>query len=228
MSGAVAVVLLSGGLDSTTVLAEARRQGFAAYALSFDYGQRNRYELERAAAIAAHYGAVEHRKVVIDLRVFGGSSLTSDAPVERNRSLNEIGRSIPSTYVPVRNTLFLSYALAWAEVIGSTDLFIGVNALDTSGYPDCRPEFIRAFQDLANLATRLGTETGKKIVVHAPLQQLDKAGIIRLGLELGVDYGMTNTCYDPLDGGKPCRTCDACILRAKGFEQAGAIDPLID
>ena len=226
MSERPAIVLLSGGLDSTTVLAEALRQGFQVHALSFDYGQRNRYELQRAAAIAEKYGVAAHKKVTIDLRAFGGSSLTSDAPLERGRALAEIGKEIPSTYVPVRNTLFLSYALAWAEVIGATDIFIGVNAIDTSGYPDCRPEFIEAFGRLANLATKMGTEQGRKISIHTPLQKLDKAGIIRLGLELQVDYGMTNTCYDPLDGGKPCGKCDACILRAKGFEEAGVSDPL--
>jgi 7-cyano-7-deazaguanine synthase len=222
-----AVVLLSGGLDSTTVLAYAARQGYALYALSFDYGQKNRFELERAEAIARAAGVCDHRKVHIDLRAFGGSSLVSDRPVERGRALEEIGRGIPSTYVPVRNTLFLSYALAWAEVLEAVDIFIGVNAVDTSGYPDCRPEFIQAFQSLANLATRLGTEGGRPIVVHAPLQRLNKAEIIRLGTELGVDYGMTNTCYDPLPGGVPCRTCDACILRARGFAEAGIVDPLL-
>lgn len=222
-----AVILLSGGLDSTTVLAFALGKGFAAHTMSFDYGQRNRYELERARSIAEHYRVVEHREVRIDLRAFGGSSLTSTIPVERDRPLEEIGKSIPSTYVPVRNTLFLTYALAWAEVLGATDLFIGVNAVDTSGYPDCRPEYIEAFARLANLATKLGTELGRKITIHTPLQALDKAGIIRLGVSLNVDYGMTNTCYDPGANGAPCGTCDACILRAKGFAEAGMTDPLL-
>ncbi len=222
-----AVILLSGGLDSTTVLAVAKQQGFDCYALSFDYGQRNRYELERAAVIARKYEVSEHRSVLLDLRVFGGSSLTSNSPLEQNRELSEIGKGIPSTYVPVRNTLFLSYALAWAEVLEATDIFIGVNAVDTSGYPDCRPEFIQAYEKLANLATKLGTELGRKIVIHTPLQEKTKREIILWGLELGVDYGLTNTCYDPLAGGTPCRRCDACILRAKGFEEAGAVDPLV-
>lgn len=222
-----AVILLSGGLDSTTVLAMAKADGFSLYAMSFDYGQKNRYELERAAVIAKYFEVLEHRKVVIDLRVFGGSSLTSEMPVESSRELSEIGRSIPSTYVPVRNTLFLSYALAWAEVLSVTDIFIGVNAVDTSGYPDCRPEFIEAFTRVANLATKLGTELKKEIRIHTPLQDLGKAEIIRRGIKLGVDYALTNTCYTPKAGGAPCEICDACILRAKGFEEAGVRDPLL-
>lgn len=221
-----AVVLLSGGLDSTTALAVSLHEGFEPYALSFDYGQRNRYELERAAEIARRASVREHCKLTIDLRVFGGSSLTSAQPVERGRSVEEIGKGIPSTYVPVRNTLFLSYALAWAEVLGAADIFIGVNAIDTSGYPDCRPEFIRAFEQLANLATKMGSE-GRKIRIHTPLQELTKGQIVSLGLKLGVDYGLTNTCYDPLPGGVPCRMCDACILRARGFAEAGVPDPLL-
>ena len=221
-----AVVLLSGGLDSTTTLAIAKNRGFEIYALSFDYGQRNRYELQRAAAIAQVYAVKEQKEVSIDLRAFGGSSLTSDAPVERGRSAAEIGQSIPSTYVPVRNTVFLTYALAWAEVLDASDIFIGVNAVDTSGYPDCRPEYIAAFSRLANLATKLGTELGREIVVHAPLQELTKAEIIKTGLEYGVDYSLTNTCYDPGDQGIACGTCDACLLRQQGFLQLDLVDPL--
>ncbi len=221
-----AVVLLSGGLDSTTVLAIAQDKGFNIHALSFDYGQRNRFELERASAIAEHYKVAQHKTVTIDLRAFGGSSLTSETPVEKNRSMDEIGRGIPATYVPVRNTLFLSYALAWAETLPAYDLFIGVNAVDTSGYPDCRPEFIRAFESLARLATKMGTEENREISVHAPLQELRKADIITRGMSLGVDYAMTNTCYDPDDTGVACGTCDACILRQKGFSEAGYEDPI--
>ena len=222
-----AVVLLSGGLDSTTVLAIAQSKNFCVHALSFDYGQRNRYELEHAAEVARRYEVKNHLQVKIDLRVFGGSSLTSSAALETNRTPEQIGHNIPSTYVPVRNTIFLSYALAWAEVLGCTDIFIGVNAVDTSGYPDCRPEFIQAFGKLANLATKLGTELNREIKIHAPLQELTKGGIIKLGLELGVDYSMTHTCYDPKTGGAPCESCDACILRARGFEEAGIKDPLL-
>ena len=224
---APAVVLLSGGLDSTTVLAVARKDGYSTSTLAFDYGQKNRYELECAAEIARRFTAANHRQLVIDLRVFGGSSLTSDRPVERGRKVEEIGQAIPSTYVPVRNTLFLTYALAWAEVLEATDIFIGVNAIDTSGYPDCRPEFIAAYTRLANLATKLSTELGRQIRIHTPLQELNKAQIIRLGLGLGVDYGLTSTCYDPLPGGAPCRSCDACILRARGFAEVGVADPLL-
>lgn len=220
-SGKAAVVLLSGGLDSTTVLAIARDEGYRVHALSFDYGQRNRWEVGCAARIAASYRVAEHRKVVIDLRAFGGSSLTSDLAVERNRPIEEIGSNIPSTYVPARNTLFLSYALAFAEVLSARDIFIGVNAVDTSGYPDCRPEFIAAFETMANLATKLSG-----LQIHAPLQALGKTGIISRGLALGVDYGMTSTCYDPLPEGNPCGGCDACILRRRAFEELGTTDPL--
>lgn len=216
-----AVVLLSGGLDSTTTLAIAKDAGYELHALSFDYGQRNRWEIECASRVAAHYGAAEHRRITIDLRAFGGSSLTSNQEVERNRPLEVIGSNIPSTYVPARNTLFLSYALAFAEVLEANDIFIGVNAVDTSGYPDCRPEFIAAFQKMANLGTKI---VGLKI--HAPLQTLNKASIIRKGLSLGVDYGMTSTCYDPLAEGKPCGSCDACILRRRAFHELGSNDPL--
>jgi 7-cyano-7-deazaguanine synthase len=221
-----AIVLLSGGLDSTTALALAKSDGFEVYAMSFDYGQKNRFELERASLIAERYSVVEHKKVLLDLRVFGGSSLTTNTPIEKNRSFTEIGRGIPNTYVPARNTLFLSYALAWADVIGAADIFIGVNAIDTSGYPDCRPEFIAAFGKLANLATKMGTEGGRKITIHAPLQNLTKAQIIERGTALGVDYSLTNSCYDPLPDGAPCGSCDACLLRQKGFYDAGLVDPL--
>lgn len=219
-----AIVLLSGGLDSTTALAIAASQGFATYAMTFDYGQKNRYELMRANTIAETYGVIEHRIVQLELGTFGGSSLTTTAPVER-RPEAEIGRAIPSTYVPARNTLFLSFALAWAEVLEVSDIFIGVNAIDTSGYPDCRPEFIRAFETLANTATKLATESGRRIKIHAPLQEMTKSDIIKVGVELGVDYSMTNTCYDPTLDGLACGTCDACVLRQRGFYQAGLIDP---
>jgi len=219
-----AIVLLSGGLDSTTALAMAANQGFALYAMTFDYGQKNRFELEKAATIAEYYGILEHRTVHLELGNLGGSSLTTSAPVER-RPEAEIGSSIPSTYVPARNTLFLSFALAWAEVLEVSDIFIGVNAVDTSGYPDCRPEFISAFEHMANTATKLSTESGHRIKIHAPLQSMNKADIIRTGLDLGVDYSMTNTCYDPDLAGQACGTCDACVLRQRGFYQAGLIDP---
>lgn len=221
-----AVVLLSGGLDSTTVLAIAKHGGYRVYALSFDYGQKNRFELERAAAIAGKYAVADHRLITIDLRAFGGSSLTTDEPVARSRSLSEIGRGIPATYVPVRNTLFLTYALAWAEVLPAANIFIGVNALDTSGYPDCRSEYLRAFERLANLGTRYGSQSAAGFTVHAPLQDLTKAQIIKRGTELGVDYSLTNTCYDPLANAVACGLCDACILRQKGFNEAGLVDPI--
>lgn len=220
-----AVLLLSGGLDSATVLAHAVREGYAVHALSVRYGQRHEQEVEAARRLAARYGAVEHRVAEIDLRLFGGSALTSDAPVPKDRDPAAMGSGIPVTYVPARNTIFLSYALAYAEVIGATDLFIGVNALDYSGYPDCRPAFIEAFERLANLATRLGTEGERPIRVHAPLQQLTKAGIIRLGLQLGVDYALTTSCYDPDAAGTACGRCDACQLRLRGFAEAGVADP---
>ena len=217
-----AVVLLSGGLDSTTVLAIATDAGYSVHALSFDYGQRNRWEVNCAKAIAVNYHVAEHRQVTIDLRAFGGSSLTSELAVERNRPIETIGTNIPSTYVPARNTLFLSYALAFVEVIGAKDIFIGVNAVDTSGYPDCRPEFISAFERMASLGTRI-----EGLKIHAPLQELNKAGIISRGLSLGVDYGATSTCYDPLSEGRPCGSCDACILRQRAFVELGSSDPLV-
>ena len=220
-----AVLLLSGGLDSATVLAHAVHEGYAVHALSVRYGQRHAHEVEAARRLAVRLGAVEHRVAEIDLRLFGGSALTSDVPVPKDRPADEMGHGIPVTYVPARNTIFLSYALAYAEVVGAADLFIGVNALDYSGYPDCRPEFIAAFERLANLATRLGTEGGRRIRVQAPLQQLGKADIIRLGLALGVDYAMTTSCYDPAPDGAACGRCDACVLRLKGFAEVGVVDP---
>jgi 7-cyano-7-deazaguanine synthase len=220
-----AVVLLSGGLDSTTVAAVAKQQGFAVYALSFDYGQNHRIELEFAARVAAAMGLERHAVVKVDLRAFGGSALTTDTPVPKHRSAEDMGHGVPVTYVPARNTVFLSLALAWAETLGATDIFIGVNALDYSGYPDCRPEFIEAFERMANLATKMGTEDGKRLTIHTPLIALTKKQIVELGLSLGVDYGMTVTCYDPADDGSACGACDACLLRLKGFAEAGVADP---
>lgn len=221
-----AVVLLSGGLDSATCLAIAKDAGFAPHALSFRYGQRHRYELERARRLVESIGAVSHRVVEIDLGQFGGSALT-DAAIEvpKSDSVDAIGDQIPVTYVPARNTVFLSFALAMSETIGATDIFIGVNSLDYSGYPDCRPEFIEAFETMANLATKAGVGGGRRLKIHAPLIELTKAEIIARGLELGVDYGMTLSCYDPGDGGCPCGRCDACLLRTKGFKENGLDDP---
>lgn len=221
-----AIVLLSGGLDSTTVLALVQSQGFAVYSLSFDYGQSHRVELEAAARIAERAGVTQHRIVKVDLRSFGGSALTDDIVVPKARSVQEIGRGVPSTYVPARNTVFLSLALAWAEVIGATDIFIGVNALDYSGYPDCRPEFIQAFEAMANLATKAGTEDGVRLKIRTPLIAMSKREIIDTGLMLGVDYSLTTSCYDPSVMGTPCGQCDACLLRLKGFAEAGLADPL--
>ncbi|HEY4955625.1 MAG TPA: 7-cyano-7-deazaguanine synthase QueC [Gemmatimonadaceae bacterium] len=222
-----AVLLLSGGLDSTTLLALATSDGYAVHALSFDYGQRHSAELRAATKMAQRYGAVQHLIARIDLRIFGGSSLTSDTPVEKDRELGEEDKTIPFTYVPARNTIFLSYALALAEVVEARDIFIGVNALDYSGYPDCRPEFISAFERLANLATRVGVETagGPAIRIRTPLIDLSKRQIIELGLRLGVDYSMTTSCYDPSPNGDACGRCDACQLRLRGFREAGAHDP---
>lgn len=225
MKEAKAVVLLSGGLDSTTVAAIARQQGFAVYALSFDYGQNHRIELDYARRVAAALGAREHAVVKVDLRSFGGSALTSDLPVPKNRTAEAIGHGIPVTYVPARNTVFLSLALAWAETLGAVDIFIGVNALDYSGYPDCRPEFIAAFEAMANLGTKIGTEDGRHIKIHTPLIAMTKQQIIETGLRLGVDYGSTITCYDPSPTGEACGACDACLLRLKGFAEAGTTDP---
>ena len=221
-----AICLLSGGLDSSTCLGVARRQGFDCYALSFDYGQRHRVELQSAARVAAHFGVTGHRVVSIDLRAFGASALTADIGVPKHRSSAEMATGIPITYVPARNTIFLAYAMAWAEVLECSDVFIGVNAIDYSGYPDCRPEFIQAFERMANLATKSAVEGRTHLQVHAPLAALDKAGIVRLGAEVGLDFGLTHSCYDPDEGGRPCHECDSCLLRKKGFEQAGIPDPL--
>jgi 7-cyano-7-deazaguanine synthase len=221
-----AVVLLSGGLDSATVLAIARSEGFELYALSFSYGQRHVWELEAANQVAASIGVALHRVAQIDLRVFGGSALTDDIAVPKGRHASEMSHGIPVTYVPARNTIFLSFALAWAEVLGASDVFIGVNALDYSGYPDCRPEFIEAFEKMANLATRAGVEGRQSLKIHTPLIALTKAQIIAKGLELGVDYGLTSSCYDPSQSGEPCGQCDSCLLRQKGFGEIGIADPL--
>jgi 7-cyano-7-deazaguanine synthase len=221
-----AVVLLSGGLDSATVLAISMAAGYETYALSFAYGQRHAWELECARAIASTAGAKDHRIAQIDLRMFGGSALTAEIAVPKGRSLDEMSDEIPVTYVPARNTIFLSLALAWAEVLGSSDIFIGVNALDYSGYPDCRPEFIEAFERLANLATKAGVEGHQNLKVHTPLIALSKAEIIRKGLDLGVDYSRTSSCYDPSPAGEPCGACDSCLLRQKGFSENGLSDPL--
>jgi 7-cyano-7-deazaguanine synthase len=219
-----AVVLLSGGLDSYTAAAIAKRDGFELNALTIAYGQRHVREVESARSVARALQAARHLELPLDLRAIGGSSLTSDAAVPRGRDLESL--EIPSTYVPARNTIFLSLALAWAEVLQAFDIFIGVNALDYSGYPDCRPEFIRAFETLATLATRTGVE-GTPFRLHAPLIDLTKADIIRRGLALGLDYGLTHSCYDPGPDGAPCGQCDSCVLRAKGFAEAGLRDPLI-
>ena len=221
-----AVVLLSGGVDSTTTLAIARDEGFNAFALSFDYGQRHRHELEAARAVAGALGVTKHVVTTIDLRALGGSALTDDIDVPKGRSVDEIGDGIPITYVPARNTIFLSYALAWAEVLWSSDIFIGVNALDYSGYPDCRPEYIEAFVRMANLATKASVEGGNTLIIHAPLIELSKARIIRRGLDLDVDYGLTWSCYDPDESNVACGECDSCVLRLKGFREAGTTDPI--
>jgi len=222
-----AVILLSGGLDSTTTLAIAKAEGFAPYALSFRYGQRHAVELESAARVAQALGVVEHVIADIDLRRFGGSALTADIAVPKARSPASIGEGIPITYVPARNTVFLSFALAWAEVLGSSDLFIGVNALDYSGYPDCRPEYIAAYERMANLATAAGVAGRRRLRIHTPLIHLTKAQIVARGVALGVDYALTSSCYDPGEDGRPCGECDSCQLRAKGFAQAGVADPLL-
>jgi len=219
-----AVVLLSGGLDSATVLAIARAGGFAPFALTFDYGQRHAIEIDAARRLAAAFAVARHLVLPIDLRAFGGSALTADVPVPRDRSPEAMSEGIPSTYVPARNTIFLSLALAWSEVLGAHDLFIGVNALDYAGYPDCRPEFLAAFEHLADLATRAGV-LGQRFHIHAPLLKLTKADIIRRGLELGVDYALTTSCYDPTADGAACRRCDACVLRLQGFAANGVRDP---
>lgn len=219
-----AVVLLSGGLDSATVLAWMRREGYACHALSFHYGQRHSIELARAAELAQALGALEHKVTEIDLRVFGGSALTADIDVPKDRADRDIAHGVPITYVPARNTIFLAFALAYAETLGASDIAIGVNAIDYSGYPDCRPEFISAFESLANLATKAGAQDGARFRVHTPLQELSKAGIVRLAVELGVPVGRTLSCYDPSSEGVPCGHCDSCILRRRGFAEAGIRD----
>ena len=219
-----AVVLLSGGLDSATCLAIANAQGFDCHALSFDYGQRHKAEIDAAHRVADQLGVASHRWINIDLRSLGGSALTDAIDVPKDRDGDAMSHGIPVTYVPARNTIFLSYALAVAEVIGSTDLFIGVNAVDYSGYPDCRGEYIKAFEEMANLATKAGVE-GHKLNIHTPLIDLPKIDIIKKGLELGVDYGLTHSCYDPVDGGRPCGHCDSCLLRIRAFEAIGRKDP---
>jgi len=227
MSGKTAIVLSSGGLDSTTCLAIARAEGFSPiYSLSFDYGQRHRQELAAARRVAGVYKVKEHRVIQIDLRQFGQSALTDDIKVPKDRDEKQMGAEIPVTYVPARNTIFLSYALAFAEVRGVQDVFIGVNAIDYSGYPDCRPEFIAAFERMANLATKM-TSSGEKFRIHAPLIQMTKAQIIQRGVQLGVDYSLTHSCYDPDERGKACGRCDSCLLRKRGFAEAGVADPTV-
>jgi 7-cyano-7-deazaguanine synthase len=221
-----AVVLLSGGVDSTTCLAIARTEGFAPHALSFRYGQRHARELESARAVAKALGAKAHFVADIDLRLFGGSALTAELEVPKHGEQPEAGSGIPITYVPARNTIFLSFALAWAEVLHASDLFVGVNAVDYSGYPDCRPEYIAAFETMANLATRDGVEGKVRYRIHAPLIRLTKGQIVRRGLELGVDYSLTHSCYDPDPAGVSCGLCDSCRLRLKGFAEAGVADPI--
>ena len=218
----LAVCLLSGGLDSTTCLAFAKREGYDCCALSFDYGQRHRVELEAARRVAANLGAAKHLIVPVDLRLFGGSALTDDIDVPKDGAQD----GIPVTYVPARNTIFLSFAIAWAEVLSASDVFIGVNAIDYSGYPDCRPEFIEAFERMANLATKAGVEGRTRLKIHTPLIRLSKSEIIKLASELGVDFRLTHSCYDPDESGRPCGLCDSCRLRLKGFAEAGIHDPL--
>ena len=225
MTNARAVVLLSGGMDSATAAAMTKARGFELYALSFRYGQRHALELEAARRVAAHLGVARHAIMDIDLRAFGGSALTAEIAVPKDRPAEAIGSGIPVTYVPARNTIFLSFALAWAETLGVTDIVIGVNALDYSGYPDCRPEYIAAFQHLANLATRAGTELKQRFTIHTPLILLSKREIVERGAALGLDYSLTLSCYDPSEAGEACGRCDACQLRLKGFREAGLEDP---
>lgn len=224
MSERKAVVLLSGGIDSTTTLAVARNEGFECYCLSFDYGQRHSFEIEAAKNVAKSLGAEEHKIIKIDLREFGGSALTDDIDVPKNRKQVEISSEIPITYVPARNTIFLSFALGWAEILNAQDIYIGVTSIDYSGYPDCRPEYIEAFQKMAALATKAGVE-GKPVKIHTPLINLGKAEIIKLGTKLKVDFSMTHSCYDPSKDGRACGRCDSCILRRDGFKKAGIPDP---
>lgn len=221
-----AVCLLSGGLDSSTCLAYARREGYRCYALSFDYGQRHRKELDAARLIADRLGAEEHRIVKVDLSGFGGSALTDDIDVPKHRSAEQMGQGIPITYVPARNTVFLSLALAWAEVLGTGDIFLGVNAIDYSGYPDCRPEYIAAFENMANLATKAGVEGRCQVQIHTPLIHLSKAEIVQLAASLHLDFSLTSSCYDPDEAGRACGACDSCLLRLKGFADAKLSDPL--
>ena len=221
-----AIVLLSGGIDSTTTLAIAMSQGFEVYALSFRYGQRHEVELDAAHRIAKHFRVAKHMIIDIDPRLFGGSALTDEIEVPKARTAERMGKDIPITYVPARNTIFLSFALAWAEVLDTEDLFIGVNALDYSGYPDCRPEYIAAYENMANLATKAGVEGKQKLKIHTPLIKMTKAQIIKKGLELGVDYSLTHSCYDPSKAGEACGLCDSCQLRLKGFREAGVQDPI--
>lgn len=222
-----AVVLLSGGLDSATVLAIAKAEGYTPYALSFSYGQRHAWELEAAKRVAGSLGVADHKTALIDLRIFGGSALTAEIAVPKGRDADAMSHGIPITYVPARNTIFLSFALAWAEVLGASDIFIGVNALDYSGYPDCRPEYIEAFEKMANLATRAGVEGHQSLKIHTPLIAMTKAQIIAKGIELGVDYSLTSSCYDPSAIGTPCGQCDSCLLRLKGFRENGINDPIL-
>ena len=227
MSDQPAVILLSGGLDSTTVLAIAKDEGFRPYALSFRYGQRHEVELAAAREVAAAMGAADHVVADIDLRAFGGSALTADIAVPHHQRVEDLSEGIPVTYVPARNTIFLSFALAWAETLDASDVFIGVNALDYSGYPDCRPEYIAAYESMANLATKAGVEGRQHLRIHTPLMDLTKAQIIQRGVELGVDYGLTHSCYDPDSDGRACGTCDSCLLRQKGFAEVGMEDPAL-
>lgn len=220
-----AVALASGGVDSTTAMAIALKQGFCVHALSFDYGQRHRYELEAAEKVVRFLGIENHVITPIDLRAFGGSALTDDIEVPKNRDVARISEGIPVTYVPARNTIFLSFALGWCEILRAQDIFIGVNAVDYSGYPDCRPEFLQAYEHLANLATKAGVEGAARYRIHAPLLHMTKAEIIRAGIEAGVDFAMTHSCYDPYPQGLACGACDSCVLRRKGFEEAGIADP---
>jgi 7-cyano-7-deazaguanine synthase len=222
-----AVVLLSGGLDSTTTLAIAKDEGCVPYALSFRYGQRHQFELEAASRVAQAMHVAQHLIVEFDLRSIGGSALTAPIDVPKGRAIGEISTGIPVTYVPARNTIFLSFALGWAEVLEASDIFIGVNALDYSGYPDCRPEYIIAYEKMANVATRAGVEGRYHLKIHTPLIKLSKAEIVRRGIQLGIDYSLTSSCYDPSPEGKPCAECDSCLLRVKGFSEAGLVDPLL-
>ncbi|MBI4530572.1 MAG: 7-cyano-7-deazaguanine synthase QueC [Candidatus Latescibacteria bacterium] len=220
-----AVVLLSGGIDSATALAIAKSEGFDLYAISFDYGQRHAYELKAAQRVAEAMGVKQHIIISFDLRAIGGSALTDDIDVPKGRDEEEMGRDIPVTYIPARNTVFLSFALGWAEVLGAFDIVFGANIFDFSGYPDCRPEYLRAYETMANLATKAGVEGTGKFTIHAPLIKMTKAEIIRTGIALGVDYSLTHSCYDPTEEGLACGECDSCILRKKGFREAGVLDP---